>query len=349
MTVTPASNMPKITKKAGGRLVICNLQRTPLDDMADLRIFARCDDLMKLVMQQLRLEVPPFILHRRVIVESEHEVKKKREAIRLAIRGVDVDGIPSSFLHHVDWTNRARMEREGHVCKATASLDVEPFSIQLERSRNVRKDDDDDTFGSLDIDLRLAFMGHYNEPSLTLTHTVGGVRSKSSSVLYLLDYNPLTGEWRMKKKGADEADVQEEEVDEGNAKLMGDDGDDEMEVDQQAQKRTLIIGNRCREIPRKNSGEQALYEWEMYVKGGPAADDGSDFVESVEYTLHPTFSPSRVTVTSEPGFILKRVGWGVFKVGVCIRFKNGKGSLRTDHMLRFDPLHPAETAHTVEV
>ncbi len=234
--------MPKITKKAGGRLVICNLQRTPLDDMADLRIFARCDEFIKLVMQQLRLEVPPFILHRRVIIESEHEVKKKkREAIRLAIRGVDVDGIPSSFLHHVDWMNRAWMEREGSVRKAAASLDVEPFSIQLERTRNVRKDVDDDTFGSLDIDLRLVFMGHYNEPSLTLTHTVGGVRSQSSSVLYLLDYNPLTGEWRVKKKkkkGADEdeADVQEEEeeveeveeVDEEKKNLVEGSGDDGM-------------------------------------------------------------------------------------------------------------------------
>ncbi|CAE7670453.1 SRT1, partial [Symbiodinium pilosum] len=40
-------------KPDGGRLVIVNLQRTPKDQLANLRIFAACDDVMAFVEQHL--------------------------------------------------------------------------------------------------------------------------------------------------------------------------------------------------------------------------------------------------------------------------------------------------------
>ncbi len=46
------------------RLVIVNLQRTPLDKFAALRVFAKCDDFTKLVMEKLGLEIPEFRLKR---------------------------------------------------------------------------------------------------------------------------------------------------------------------------------------------------------------------------------------------------------------------------------------------
>ena len=46
------------------RLVIVNLQKTPLDYLASLRINGKCDDVMKLLMSKLSLEIPEFRLTR---------------------------------------------------------------------------------------------------------------------------------------------------------------------------------------------------------------------------------------------------------------------------------------------
>ena len=51
LRVTPAADMPRSCATNGGNLVIVNLQKTPLDDMAAIVIHAKCDDVMRLVMQ----------------------------------------------------------------------------------------------------------------------------------------------------------------------------------------------------------------------------------------------------------------------------------------------------------
>lgn len=58
LTVTPAADMPSEVGERGKRLVIINLQKTPLDSLAALRINGECDKVMKLVMEKLGLEVP---------------------------------------------------------------------------------------------------------------------------------------------------------------------------------------------------------------------------------------------------------------------------------------------------
>jgi len=45
-------------------LVIVNLQRIPLDRLASLRIFAKCDDVTRLLAKKLSLDIPTFKLHR---------------------------------------------------------------------------------------------------------------------------------------------------------------------------------------------------------------------------------------------------------------------------------------------
>lgn len=53
LTVTPACDMPRKTAKKGGKLVIVNLQKTPLDHLATLRIFQKTDVVMKEIMKRL--------------------------------------------------------------------------------------------------------------------------------------------------------------------------------------------------------------------------------------------------------------------------------------------------------
>jgi len=43
------------------------------------------------------------------------------------------------------------------------------------------------------------------------------------------------------------------------------------------------------------------------------------FIEKIEFILHPTFIPSRIVV-KRPPFELQRTGWGTFEVGVKIHF-----------------------------
>jgi NAD-dependent SIR2 family protein deacetylase len=65
LTVTPAADIPKEVGLKG-KLIIVNLQKTPLDKHAFFRINALCDDVMKRLAQKLTLKVKDFILHRQI-------------------------------------------------------------------------------------------------------------------------------------------------------------------------------------------------------------------------------------------------------------------------------------------
>ena len=54
LLVTPAATLPRETQdRNGGQLVILNLQKTPYDKDCDLRIFEKCDKVMKMLADAL--------------------------------------------------------------------------------------------------------------------------------------------------------------------------------------------------------------------------------------------------------------------------------------------------------
>ena len=53
LRIPPASDMPLSVARNGGNLVIVNLQKTPLDAAAALCIYAKCDDVMEMLMKKL--------------------------------------------------------------------------------------------------------------------------------------------------------------------------------------------------------------------------------------------------------------------------------------------------------
>jgi len=55
LLVSPANDLPQCTVRHGGKIVIVNLQRTPLDNIAALRIFARTDEVLLGVAHELGL------------------------------------------------------------------------------------------------------------------------------------------------------------------------------------------------------------------------------------------------------------------------------------------------------
>jgi len=60
LTVSPANELPQLTKEKGGKVCIVNLQTTIYDSTVDLRIFSKTDSLFKILMEELGLEVSDF-------------------------------------------------------------------------------------------------------------------------------------------------------------------------------------------------------------------------------------------------------------------------------------------------
>lgn len=73
LTVTPASHIPKEVSKKG-KLIIVNLQNTPLDDLAFFKINALCDDVMKKLAQKLTIKVKDFVLYRQIQFKTNKEL-----------------------------------------------------------------------------------------------------------------------------------------------------------------------------------------------------------------------------------------------------------------------------------
>jgi hypothetical protein len=70
------------------------------------------------------------------------------------------------------------------------------------------------------------------------------------------------------------------------------------------------------------------WRWAVWLEG-----DGLDGVESVEYTLHPTFPKPHVHVRDRSdGFRIERTGWGGFRIFLIAHRKDGS-SVDLDHML----------------
>lgn len=165
-------------EKNDAKLVICNLQATPLDSMAALRIHARTDELMVQVMRELGVEIPGFVLCRRLRVAVEggpgtgtgHGRGDRR---KVTVSGVDVDGTPASFLRSVRLANNRR------------ALKAEPFVFDLRG--DVVKD-------GAELSFELEFMGHYGEPNLELVHALRESELETAT-MYSLEYNPQNGEW----------------------------------------------------------------------------------------------------------------------------------------------------------
>lgn len=173
--MTPANEIPEIVgQRKGGKLVICNLQTTPFDHLADTRIFSKADELMMQVMEKLNIPIPPFILHRRLVVRLKSTGDERHQ---LTVLGVDVDGTPITFLQSV------RLEDNRRVARS------EPFIIKFRRRLNP---------GTL-LKLELEFMGHYGEPNLIIDYMVNG--EEAAAAEYFLAFDPYTGLWKSDKQG----------------------------------------------------------------------------------------------------------------------------------------------------
>ena len=174
-TVPPANGIPEtVGKKRNGKLVICNLQETPLDHLSSLQVHSDTDKFMVEVMKELGIAIPEFILHRRLIIKIQNLGSERHQ---LTVSGVDVDGTPMTFLKSVKLGYNRRVAR------------AEPFSISFRG----------DLAGGDTLKAELEFMRHYGEPNLEIDLEYDG--RGDVETLYALDYSPHTGGWKTSIEG----------------------------------------------------------------------------------------------------------------------------------------------------
>jgi len=197
-----------VHKKA--RLVIVNLQATPLDPLAKLRINAKTDDVMKRLMEKLQLPIPPFKLRRYACVHYDVAVpagviEKKTEAkgqkptnqavISTVISSCDSDGTPYTLFTKVGSSLRlpsgihdappvVNPQQNAEFSFAVPANEVDLAGQDAKQADNPVK--------APELTYELHFAGHYGEPPVQVTLRV---INKSADHRLVLEYDPLTREW----------------------------------------------------------------------------------------------------------------------------------------------------------
>ncbi len=181
LTVTPASDIPRRVAKRKQKLIIVNLQRTPLYDRATMNIHAFCDKIMQRLMARLNIPIPKWILRRRVRITSQSDHNTNKFTINIEGRDPDNVNIPFTLFKSIQLIIGDRAKQELHQ---------EPFTFEIS-NKNIHP-----------IMIRFHFFDHYNEIPFDLHYI--NVKNISQEEIFYLFYNPLKGQWR---KTIDENDL----------------------------------------------------------------------------------------------------------------------------------------------
>lgn len=159
LRVTPAADMPETVAEKGGKLVIVNLQATPLDSVAALVIHGMCDDVMARVMKKLELNVDPFALKRYIRISKTSE--KGKNAIK--VYGIDSEGTPYSLFSKVEFKIAGKV----YEYKKEPFIGVPPPGVDLK-----------------EVNVTLYFQGHYGEPPATLLVPMADGKEKTFTMSF---------------------------------------------------------------------------------------------------------------------------------------------------------------------
>jgi len=177
LTVSPACDMPKRTgKKKNGKLVIVNLQHTPLDDLAHLRIYAKTDDVMVGLMQRLGIEIPGWVIERKVLVAVDEERRCTVTAVF-----PHQEHVPASLFRSV--MIRPLTSQTSGVRRGSTKDDKDSERGELLRAEPF-------VFADRDCTVDLEFHSHYGEPRFGLSWRAG-----SPSQYITLQFDPFQSRW----------------------------------------------------------------------------------------------------------------------------------------------------------
>lgn len=157
MRVSPANSMAEASAGKGGKLVIVNLQKTPMDAQAHLVIHGLIDDVMNLLMEKIQVKIPQFTLSRWIKVAKVAEGK-------VSVSGTDRRGNPFQLFKKVHVNDKPHFG-QADIKNATDSIKVE-----------------------------LQFQGHYNEPNLVL-NVPSKLLNQQKQIFINMVFNPYTFKW----------------------------------------------------------------------------------------------------------------------------------------------------------
>lgn len=207
LTVTPAADFPKAVGLKGkkhkkARLVIVNLQATPLDNVCQLRINAKTDDVMRLVISKLNLQIPEFRLRRNLSVTQKSKPLDKEGQIKvdLEVAGMDADETPFSLFRKVAVLPSLR-EGDSERRFSTLACVEEPFKFSFALPRAKRGEEAKNN-ATAQVKVDLSFARHYEEPDLALSVPITLTPDANTNHRFLLEYNPFNREWQVEQKKA---------------------------------------------------------------------------------------------------------------------------------------------------
>lgn len=169
LRVRPACQVPEVVQVNGGKVVICNLQNIPQfpSDNRTLQAYCKCDDFMAGLLQRLELEIPSFVLKRRLRISA----KQTAESCDVTVTGLAVeDDTPYSFIKSVTVTHAG--EQYG--------ASKEPLVVSLPHNAHQE----------MYHKVTLHFHGHYGEPPIDLQYGMAG-----EGQVYQLEFDVAKGTW----------------------------------------------------------------------------------------------------------------------------------------------------------
>lgn len=176
LRVFPAADVPGNMIKRGAKVVIVNLQKTPLNKKCAMEVHSKIDAVLVGVMQQLGLEIPTFKLKRCFAVDAKSD--------SLTIQGLD----PSTKKNPYSFLKGVKIDLP--TLKFEFELTKEPFFVKF--PCHVAPSEED----PLPVNLTLAFQGHYGEPEITVKHAV----SDFGRAVFMLEFDVVAGEWQIERQ-----------------------------------------------------------------------------------------------------------------------------------------------------
>ena len=182
LQVYPAADIPATVVQRKQKLVICNLQKTPLSSQSALQIHSEIDAVMSGLLKRLGLGIPPFKVRRRFGVDISQD--------RILIEGLDLEcNTPYSFFRKVSVRVSQKIKASKKVV-AKKVLSKEPLEMHFNQNLNISD------ANPVSVELELSFHGHYGEPTMSFSDSITCL----GKTLFCAEYDLTTGQWSLQKQ-----------------------------------------------------------------------------------------------------------------------------------------------------
>ncbi|KAK7289588.1 hypothetical protein RIF29_03336 [Crotalaria pallida] len=132
LQITPACNLPLKAIRGGGKVVIVNLQKTPKDKKASLVIHGLADKVIAGVMEQLNLQIPPFVRIDLFQIIITHALSNDKKYVNWTLQVASAHG-QKAALPFIKSIEVSFLDKEDYKA---AVLDRQPFRLKRRTQSN---------------------------------------------------------------------------------------------------------------------------------------------------------------------------------------------------------------------